>query len=713
MRLGNTARPTLSITRRGVDTPVGLCQLRATVRIALRALAVVLATAAAASAQQPEEPVRLPPVVVTPSRIEQKADEVPADVTVIGREDIRESASQTLDDLLRQVPGFSLFRRTSSVVGHPTTQGVSLRGIGPSGTSRALVLMDGVPLNDPFGGWVYWNRVPLLGVEQVEVVRGGGSSVWGNYALGGVVQILGRRPTGRAAALEASYGTQDTSNLSLLVTEGAGPVRLLLEGNRYDTGGYPIVKESRRGSIDVDAESTHHVFNGRVELDAAPGATFWVGGNYYDEERLNGTPLQVNDTTSGIAALGGRLLAGEGEWRFATYGNWQEFHSTFTTQAADRNSEVLALDQTVPTTSAGGWLQWSRPFGAHHLSAGGDVRWITGETHERVFVGGVFTRTRTAGGEQVIGGLYVQDVWTPHRAVEVVGGLRGDVWLNYNAFRRDTPPPSAAIPPSQTFGDIERLIPSPRLALLVRATPTTDLRASVYQGFRIPTLNELYRPFRVRNDVTVGNESLRPERLTGGEAGVTQRWGPLQARVTGFVTEVKDLVANVTLTTPLPDCPAGTTCRQRQNLELARIQGVEAELEARLGRDWRLFAAYLFSDARVVDAPGQPALEGKRLAQVPEHNVTLGVQYRNPAIVNLAAQARYIGDQYEDDLNTLPLGSYIVVDLFASRLVTRWLEVFAAVENLLDTTYTVGRTSEGVISIGAPRIVRGGLRLTF
>jgi outer membrane receptor protein involved in Fe transport len=341
------------------------------------------------------------------------------------------------------------------------------------------------------------------------------------------------------------------------------------------------------------------------------------------------------------------------------------------------------------------------------------VRWVTGETDERVFVGGIFRRTRTAGGEQVIGGVYVQDVWKPHRAVEVVGGLRGDVWLNYNGFRQDTPPPSPSIPPSQTFGDIERIIPSPRLALLVRATPTTDLRASVYQGFRVPTLNELYRPFRVRNDVTVGNETLRPERLTGGEAGVTQRWGPLEARVTGFVNEVKDLVANVTLATPLPDCPEGTTCRQRQNLELARIQGVETELELRLARDWRLLASYLFSDARVVDAPSQPALEGNRLAQVPEHNVTLGVQYRNPALVNATASARYVGTQFEDDLNTLPLGSYVVFDLFASRAVTKWLELFAGVENLLDTTYTVARTSEGVISIGAPRIVRGGLRLTF
>jgi outer membrane receptor protein involved in Fe transport len=679
------------------------------------ALAPLLLAAAAASAlaQAPDEPPpRIEPVVVTVTRIEQTASDAPASVTVITREDVRDTPSQTVDDLLRQVPGFSLFRRTSSVVGHPTTQGVSLRGIGPSGTSRALVLLDGVPLNDPFGGWVYWNRVPLQAIEQIEVVRGGGSSAWGNYALGGVVQILTRRPVERHAFLEASYGTRDTSNLDLLVTEAAGPFRILLEGNRYATGGYPIVKDSRRGHIDVDAESEHSTFNGRLELHVSPEATFFVSGNYYDEDRENGTPLQFNTTTSGLAAAGGRLLSGDNEVRFSLFANLQEFRSTFTSQAADRNSEVLALDQTVPTTSAGGWLQWSRKLGDHLLAAGGDVRWVTGETFERVFVGGIFRRTRTAGGEQIVGGVFAQDVWMPHPAWEIVAGLRGDWWHNDSAFRDDTPPP-AGIPARQTFDDIDRLLVSPRLAMLVRVTPTTDLRASIYQGFRIPTLNELYRVFRVRNDVTVANATLRPERLTGGEAGVTQRLGPLEARVTGFVNEVKDIVANVTQPVALPDCPAGTTCRQRQNLELARIQGVEAELELRLARDWRLLGAYLFTDARVAEAPQQPALEGKRLAQVPAHTASAGVQYRNPAVMTATLSARYVGPQYEDDLNTLPLGSYVTLDVFVSRAVTRWLEAFAAVENLLDRTYATGRTSEGVIAIGAPRLVRGGVRLTF
>jgi iron complex outermembrane receptor protein len=631
---------------------------------------------------------------------------------VLTRDDLGLSASQTLDDLLRQVPGFSLFRRTSSVVGHPTTQGLSLRGIGPSGTSRALVLLDGIPLNDPFGGWVYWNRVPLQSVEQIEVVRGGGSSVWGNYALGGVVNIITRRPTQRAAFLETSYGTNDTMNFDLLVTEAQGPFRVSLEGNHYDTGGYNTIKQSRRGSIDIDATSKHDTFSGRIELVESKDLSLFLTGNYFDEERGNGTPLQLNRTGSGALAMGGRARAGEGEVNFALFAHFQEFRSTFSTQAQNRNSETLALDQHVPSTSAGGYLQWSRRFGDHLLVAGGDARWIEGETDERVYAAGAFARTRVAGGEQFLAGAFVQDVFTPDPRWEFVAGLRGDLWMAYNAERTDTPP-AAGVRAHQMFHDSDFLLVDPRLAMLVHATPTTDVRASVYQGFRAPTINELYRVFRVRNDVTVANEKLRPERLTGAEVGLQQRVGPVEARVTAFWSQVEELVANVTLAQRLPDCPVGTTCRQRQNLDLARVRGFETELEWAPARDWRLLASHLFSDAHVITSRNLRALEGNRLAQVPQHSASFSVRYQNPELLNVQATVRYVGDQFEDDQNTLPMGSYGVLDVFVSRRLAKWSEAFVGVENLADTTYATGRTSEGVVSIGAPRLVRGGLRFAF
>ena len=667
-----------------------------------------------AAAQEEQDPaIRLDPVIVTVTRTEQRAGDAPADVTVLTRQDIDRSPSQALDDLLRQVPGFSLFRRTSSLVGNPTTQGVSLRGIGPSGTSRALVLLDGVPINDPFGGWVYWDRIPLQGVEQVEVVRGGGSSAWGNYALGGVINIITKKPVERAALFDGSYGNHNTLNLDGIVSEVQGPFRLGLEGNYFTTDGYPVVKKSDRGSIDINATSQHSTFNGRLDLALSPDLSFYLRGNHYDEDRGNGTPLQNNDTEAGSFATGGRLRTGDGsDWSFSLYGDFQKFTSTFSTQAANRNSETLALDQRVPSSSVGGALQWSRRFGSHLVLAGGDFRWIEGETHEKVFNAGAFLRRRDAGGQQALVGVFVQDVFTPTPQWEIVGGVRGDYWLVYDAFRRDSPPP-AGIPPSQTFANNDWLAGSPRLAALWHATLSTDLRASVYQGFRVPTLNELCRVFRVRSDVTVANPSLVPERSTGGELGIEQRWGPFQGRFTGYWNDVKDLVTNVTLATPLPDCPPGTTCRQRQNLDLSRIRGLETELTLRPSPQWRLLASYIFTDAKVVNAPQQPGLEGNRLAQVPQHGATLGVSYENPQWLTASAMARFIGPQYEDDQNTLRLGSYWVFDLFLSRRVAKWGEIYLGIENLFNTTYSVGRSSDGVVSIGAPLLVHGGIRISL
>jgi outer membrane receptor protein involved in Fe transport len=682
--------------------------------VTLLLLLVLLVTGpAVAWAQTPEPPARLEPIVVTPARIEQQAGEAPASVTVVTADDILHAPYVALDDLLRQIPSFNLFRRSSSLVGHPTTQGVSLRGIGPSGASRALVLLDGVPVNDPFGGWVPWSRLSLLGIEQVEVVRGGGSALWGNGALGGVINVISRRPTERSAILEASYGNYDTKNIDVLVRDALGPFRLSLEGNYFDTAGYKIVLPSQQGSIDVPADSRHSVFNGRLEFVPSRDLTLFVAGTFFDEDRHNGTRLQINDTQSGSIATGATLRSSDGSvWKATVFSQIQAFHSTFSTQAADRRSETLALDQHSPSSTAGGSLSWSRRFGDHLLLSGVDLRWVEGKTDEGVFNNNLFLRNRVAGGEQFFAGLYVQDVITLGPQWELVGSLRGDYWLSYDGFRRDTPPP-AGVPARQVFANADYVIPSPRIAALFHATPTTDVEAAAYQGFRVPTLNEQYRVFRVRNDVTVANAGLRPERLTGGELGVRQRVGPVDVRVTGFWNEVTDQILNVTLATALPDCPAGTTCRQRQNVELTRIRGVETEIEVRPFPGWRVLLGHAYSDARVVQARRQPALAGKRLAQVPNNVVTLGVRWDNPAWVNVAANVRYVGRQFEDDLNTLPLNPYTVVDLQLSRPITKWGEVFLAFENILDETYAVQRTTDGIVTVGNPRLIRGGVRLSY
>src|SRR5688500_6810129 len=152
-------------------------------------------------------------ITVTATRTETRLADTPASVVVLTKETLDETAAPTLDDALRQVAGFTLFRRSGSRVANPTAQGVTLRGVGASGASRALVLDDGVPLNDPFGGWVYWGRVSRLSLDRVEVVRGGASDLYGSGAMGGVVQFLRRRDPSVSA--EVASGSQSTDSASV------------------------------------------------------------------------------------------------------------------------------------------------------------------------------------------------------------------------------------------------------------------------------------------------------------------------------------------------------------------------------------------------------------------------------------------------------------------------------------------------------------------
>jgi len=675
--------------------------------------------------EESAEAVRLEPVVVSASRIEQKLRDVPANVTVITREEIQQSPARTVDDLLRQIPGFSLFRRSSSLVTHPTAQGVSLRGIGPSGVSRTLVLLDGVPLNDPFGGWVYWSKVPLESIERIEVVRGGGSGVYGNYALSGVINIVTRQPEARVVQAKLDLGTRNTVDADLMASHVTGPWGISLEGNFFRTDGYKIVREDQRGKIDIDADSEHKTFNGRVEYTPSLATSLFLAGSFFHEDRGNGTERQKNSTEAGYIGTGGRLKTADGsDWQFTLFSHLQTFNSTFSSAAQDRNSETLALNQfDVPSTALGANLQWSkRLFQTHLLTAGTDLRWIDGETNEDAFA--AFTRRRKAGGEQQLVGVYAQDIFTliPRLQVTIAGRL--DYWRSFDASRLETNLQTGAVIRNTPFPDRDEVAFSPKVALLYHATDQLSLRGSVYQGFRAPTINELFRPFRVRNDITEANENLKPERLIGGEVGMDYTIAKnLLGRLTAFWNEVEDPVANVTKGTgpgtvaPCGFVPAGGVCRQRQNLGRTQIRGVEAELEYRPFVPWTLSGSYLFNDTEVLSAPNQPELEGKRIAQVPEHQFTLKLTYTNPALLNFYIQGRYVGDQFEDDLNSLKLGDFFVVDLMLWRSIpipkVSASELFFAVENLFDRTYEVGKTTDGIVTIGAPLLVHGGIRVRF
>ncbi len=650
--------------------------------------------------EEPASPPRLlEQVTVTAARTDTRIGSTPASVAVLPRASLAVTAAPTVDDALRQVVGFSLFRRTGSRTANPTVQGVSLRGLGASGASRALVLMDGLPINDPFGGWVYWGRVPRLEVERLEVLRGGSSDLYGSGALGGVAQILTRRPgTGRGLEGEASGGSSGFFDgvLAAHGTRGAWGARVSAEA--LHTDGHIAVSDEDRGSVDEPVASRHAALDATLERRLGNDGRVFLRGMYYDEARDNGTPLQRNETWIGLAAAG----YDNGPWSVRLWGSTQELEQSFSAVFSDRDEERLVRTQRVPADAFGVAGQWAKPLGErHHLVAGLEARHVSGTTRETGFFGGSATSRLEAGGTQQSAGAFVEDRVQAHPRLLLTGAARVDVWAQRNGRSILTPLRPDASPSESVFPDRSESALSPRLGLLFRATPWLSLTGSAYGAFRGPTLNELYRGFRVGSTVTLANPDLTAERLWGGEVGALLMRGPLALRVTGFDAAVRDSVANVTLETT-----SSLTTRQRQNVARVRSTGLELEGEARLGNRGVLTAGYTLIDSRFTSFPPDSSLEGRALPHVPRHQAVLQMRYE--ADWRLGLQARWIGAAWEDDRNTLVLDSAFLLDLLVARRLTGRLELFVAAENLLDADVVVGRTP--VRKLGASRAIRAGVR---
>lgn len=720
----------------------------------MKTFALLLACAGGAAAQvRPSaeaivrtDPISLRPVVVTATRAAQPSANVPFSLTAFSGSELRSIPTVTLDGALRSVPGFSLFRRSDSFSANPTAQGVSLRGLGPSGASRSLVLLDGVPLNDPFGGWVTWSKVPRESLATAELVRGGGAAAWGNAALGGVVQLLtdsagpaphaapgsaaARRSYHPEARIAATYGGFATRSTEATIARPLGPGHLQLSGRAFATDGFALVAPEDRGPVDIAAWSRHHWLSARWTQPVGDHATLTVTGRTFREQRGNGTAYQRNSSAEdfGSITLNARPSS-DFSWTALAYGQDQSFGSTFSSVNATRTAEVPASDQfAVPATALGAaWTGvWPHP-GDSRTSAGVDLRRVRGETREHfTFSAGDFTRERVAGGTQEFAGIFALHERPLANALRITAGARLDAWRETDGHRRENERVTGNVLRDDHYAGRDGVEFSPSAGLVWSPTFHWRIRAAGQQAFRRPTLNELYRPFRVGNVITEANAGLKTERVTSGELGI--EWllpvvdfhgsSATRARLgaTLFWNDLRDAVGNVTLfrgpgTFPIVGfVPAGGAGRQRLNLDRLRVQGVELSAEWKPSPWVALNATYLYNDAVVRRSSQAPALAGKRLAQVPRHSASFGarIQLRN---LILAPRVRVIGRQFEDDENLLVLGTAAVADLGASHPLGRG-ELFLTAENLGNTRIETGRSAE-LVNTGTPRLILGGFRAAW
>ena len=697
--------------------------IRFTVALLLLASGVTSASAQRAAGADTARATLLQAAVVTATRSAQTVLSVPASVAVLDTRAIEMSPARSVADFLRIIPGFSIRDFQSSLVSHPSRHSPAMRGLGGSSSSRVLVLLDGVPLNDPFAGWVHWSRVPMTLLSRAEVVRGGGSGVWGDRALGGVINLMTVEPRQNDLQLSLSAGGQGTARTGGSATVRRGKASVQLAGDYTTTDGFIVVHPDVRGSIDVPAGARDVVGFARARYEFTPLRSAYLSANVLDEQRDNATPLRRNDTDAHelrggvqwVTAGGSRLAAN-------VFTNAQTHQHYFTSEALDRESETPSLNQHTPARSTGAHASWSRQLlQRHDVSTGIDASLIDGAVNEDLsFVSGAFTRHRFVEGRQSLWGVYVQDLFEVTDRAKLLASVRFDSRNTYSGRREERDLVNPRVLLDTSYADAAESRISHNLGLRVQASDEVSLRVNSYTAFRSPTLNELYKPFReAGNVITEANPSLATERLVGFEAGFDLTMGPAMARLTAFHTRVHDPIFELTVEAagatgrsiaPCGFVPAGGTCRQRRNVDLMESRGVETELELRVTDDLSLRGSYGYNPTEVLRAASAPALVGKESRANARHNYTVIAAYERPTVANVAVTVRSAGRRFEDDLNQLDLESFVVTDLRGSRRITAQTQLFLGVENMFDVEYPVSRANTGLVRIGGPRLLEGGIR---
>lgn len=627
-------------------------------------------------------------VEVTAARTPLALDASASSVRVMSGEQMREAPGFTLDDRLRQVAGFQLFRRTSSWVANPTTEGTSLRGLGSTAASRTLVLSDQVPLNDPYGGWIHWDEIPQLAVREVELMRGGASDLYGSSAIGGVIDVVPVVPERSAYAIDVSGASETTSNLNGLLMGDTGRWSGLGAATLFRTDGYILTAPEFRGPVDV--ASNVHSQSGRVEARrkfSNDGDVFLLG-NLLNEARSNGTPLQTNGARIWRWAAGGDWSESAGRFLARFYGTQQKYRQSFSAINAARSSEKLTGLYRYPSQVVGGAIQWARSYRTVTLVAGGDAMDNRGTDLEQISRVSLSARQR---GE----GVYGEALWQP-TGWSIAFSSRFDHFGSFDAKQVGGTAP--ALP------EIDENVFDPRLGVVEKVGRGLSLTGSAFRAFRGPTMNELYRQGQVGQQITLANASLRSERATGFELGGlmdARRFGSVRASY--FWTQVNRPVAAVTLSsTPT------STLLKRENLGQLTSKGLTAEWELRPAGFLTLTGGYQFAISTVTKFQADPTLVGKWTPQVPRNSASLQARFAKARLGTLAVDLRTSGRQFDDSANQFRLAGYAQVDLYASHSFGERWQVYASSQNLLNQPVEAGRTP--ILTLGAPRVVAIGLR---
>lgn len=669
-------------------------------------LGALLLTPATAQAQGGET------IIVTGRGLRPGIGDAAFSTVAIDRDRLAGAAANRLEDVLRDVPGFQLFRRADSRSANPTSQGPTLRALGGNAAARLLVLLDGVPQADPFGGWIAWPSLDPRRLAGARVTRGGGTGASGPGALAGTIELDGLSP-GEAEAPGAGIAIGSRDSLDAFARLAAG--RFVATGSVARGDGFIPVVAAQRGPADRPSPYRQASLSLRAVVPVGANIALQANLAAFDDRRERGTAFSAIRSQGADASL---RLVGRGALPFAAlfYVQQRDFSNQFASLSVGRAAASLVLDQyATPATGLGARLEVRPLTGPVELRVGADWRAVEGRAEELFqFVAGAPTRARRAGGRADTLGAFAE-LGLERGPLTVSAGARLDYWSIAGGRLEERPLAGGPALTDVRFPDRSGWEPTGRLGAAWRADERLTLRAAASAGWRLPTLNELYRPFRVGIDATAANAALAPERSLGVDAGLDWRPLPgLRLGATAFANRLSDAIANVTMGQGPGVFPgvgfvaAGGAYRQRRNLRAIVSRGVELDAALELGR-WRLAAGYSFAAARVRAEGDAAPLDGLRPAQTPRHSASASLQWRAASGASASLAARYAGAQFEDDLNRQRIGDAFTLDATASLPIAASLVIEMRVENFTDALVVTAISGAGIVERAAPRTFWLGL----
>lgn len=637
------------------------------------------------------------PIEVIGRGLEQTPGTPAYSVVTLDREAITFSASGRIEDVLTSVAGFQQFRRSDSRSSNPSAQGVTLRALGGNATSRALVLLDGVPVADPFFGYIPLSAIAPDGLANIRVTRGGGSGPFGAGALSGTIELDSAGPDqlGFLSAQALVSGRGETEASASLAPKLGGGFAVL--SGRWDQGkGFFTTPVAQRSAATVRARYESWSTALRVVAPLSDTIELQARVQVFRDDRM--LRFQGADSSSEGQDASLRLV-GRGDWQFEAIGYIQA--RNFTNIVISATAFRPTLDQfATPAQGLGGKLEVRPPTGGNNvLRVGADWRRASGTMKENAInvASGAVTARRTAGGVNSDVGFYLENDLKLD-ALVLTGGLRADRTTIADGFFevRNT---AGVITSRSDFAKQSDWTVTWRGGAVLNIAQAVALRAAAYTGLRQPTLNELYRPFTVFPITTQANATLRNERQEGFEVGVDLRpWQGAQVSVTGFDNRIEGAIANVTL---------NATLRQRQNVAEIRARGIEASAEVTQGIA-QLGASLAWTDAELRNGPAS-VLTGKRPAQTPRIAASGTLRLTPAQGWQIIGTLRHAGQQFEDDLQRDSLPAVTTFDAVSVVPVFKGASLVLRGENMFDAEI-VTRNSGGSTDLGSPRTLWAGLR---